>query len=54
VLTITARSRFEPAPVLLPFGQHADFQGGAGWPSRKIIVWQNSGLSLNLSLEECP
>jgi hypothetical protein len=54
VLTIAARSRFDPGPVLLPFGQPIDFQAGAGWPSRKIVVWQNSGLSWNLSIEECP
>jgi hypothetical protein len=54
VLTIAARSRFDPDPVLLPFGQPNNFQGGAGWPSRKIVVWQNSGLTLNRSLEECP
>jgi hypothetical protein len=54
VLTIAARSRFDPDPVLLPFGQPIDFQRGTGWPSRKIVVWQNSGLFLNLSIEECP
>jgi hypothetical protein len=54
VLTIAARSRFDPDPVLLPFGQPNNFQGGAGWPSRKIVVWQNSELTLNRSLEECP
>jgi hypothetical protein len=53
VLTIAARSRFDPDPVLLPFGQALNFQCGTGWPSRKIAVWQNSGLP-NPSIEEYP